>query len=95
MNRIVKFVIYGWGIEFGKYYCGGAPAGIRRCWIEGGLLVHGQWVFADCPAVPLSWSWGVGIHYRTRWDKVVKPTKECSWVWCRRWWYGKEHQVTS
>jgi len=83
MNSVNKFVICGWGIEFGRYYCGGAPA---RFIPDG----HGG---TEQPAVPVSWFWGFGVHYRTRWNKTIPPTKECPWVWARRWWYGKEHPV--
>ena len=71
---MTKLVLFGWGIEFGRYYCGGAPEGVRPTWIDG------FWSPQYQPAVPVSWSYGFGIHYRTY------HTDE--WGWRRRWWYG-------
>lgn len=54
MNGILKLVLFGWGIEFGKYFTGGAPE---------------RWDYEMddvLPAVPVHWSYGFGVHYRAR-----------------------------
>lgn len=74
-NSLVTLVLFGWGIEFGKYYCGGAP----DRWENGYFR----------PAVPVTWSYGFGIHFRAPWvlyserDSYTGP-----WGWHRRWWYS-------
>jgi hypothetical protein len=86
MDGICKLVILGWGVEFGKYYCGGAPARKTPKWING--LLH----IEELPAVPVSWSYGFGIHWRS----PAKDDEMDRGHWWRcRYFYGKNHECNS
>jgi hypothetical protein len=77
----IELVIFGWGIEFGRYFCGGAP----ERWDDELQEI--------LPPVPVSWSWGLGVHYRAPW--VCRAEGRCNpWGWHRRWWNGKDHECT-
>jgi hypothetical protein len=65
MNNVIKLVVCGWGVEFGRYFCGGAPG------------------------VPVIYYWGVGLHWRTCWDKEIAG----NWVWRVRYWYSAYQHV--
>ena len=86
MNGIFKLVIFGRGIEFGRYYCGGAPARVVPKWKDGYFLG-----VEEHPAVPVSWSWGFGIHWRS--PAKSDEMNQGHWWWRCRYWYGKEHRV--
>jgi hypothetical protein len=88
---MIKLVLFGWGVEFGKYYCGGAPAKPARPDHHGGM-------YDAVPAVPCTWSWGLGVYWRTYHRKPwpdrsidyrgIDATCCAGWWWHSRWFYS-------
>ena len=86
MNERIKLVLWGWGFEAGRYFCGGALERRVPVWMNKLFSI------TTVPAVPVTWQWYFGVHWR--W---LRP-KGCGggriWWFSRNFYFGKPHNPT-
>jgi hypothetical protein len=83
MNERIKLVLWGWGFEASRYFCGGAPA---KYWWKGNTC----WVLN--PNVPVIWHWYLGLHWK--WLRPKGYGGERIWWFSRNFYFGKPHNPT-